>query len=238
MRRRWLVPMLVFLLAVAVGFASAAMAQPRVDASLTPCTAATCTTTISVVATPLPVSTPAPCATPACNSAVWQGTSPWVVTTPAPAPTGTSGAVSFEAHAFTHTIAANPSSTAVVVKAAAGTLGSIAFWNGGTVTNFIQVFDKLAASITLGTTAPDKILACPTLTMCFLPLPAAGVAMTTGITLFCTTGATTATGCATGTQLMTDYLYHAIPCAIRGSDEHLRIGPTRDRWRLALACGR
>jgi hypothetical protein len=159
------------------------------------------------------------------------GTNPLVVNTPAPAPTGTTGAVGTEEHAYTHTVQANPSSSPVPVKASAGTLGGLQFYNGAAVTNFIQVFDKLPVSVTLGTTAPDKVLACPTVSMCFLPLPMGGVAMTTGITMYCTTTVTGATGCATGTQLMVDYHYHDVPCDI--DTRHLRITP---RFSLTRIC--
>lgn len=141
-----------------------------------------------------------------------QGLSPIVVNTPAPAPTGTTGAVATEPHAYTVLATANPTSTPLPVKTGAGTLGGAQMWNGSGGTLYIGFYDALVANVTLGTTAPKKVLACPATTFCFLPIPAGGVAFGTAITYLCgtaITGGVPTTGCGsiTTTFLSIDYYY-------------------------------
>lgn len=179
-----------------------------------------------------------------------------VVNTPAPAPTGAHGGIIIEGVSsgtvitvntpapfiasptggYVPGVQANPSSSPVPIETGGPhTLASLSFYNGAGATNFIQIFNNVAGSITLGSTAPLKVLQCPTLTYCFLVLPSTlGSAFSTGITAYCTTTATGSTGCATGTQLMWDAMFHADPC--REPDSHL-MADARDRWhRLPLAC--
>jgi hypothetical protein len=166
---------------------------------------------------PFPASYPAPQPSPIY-------TIPALVNTPAPAPTGPTGAVWVEPYEFTHGVQADPSNSPIPVKTAAGTLGGVGVYNNTGVTQCIQVFDKLAGSVTLGSTHADKTMCCTTVTQCFLPIPTGGTAMTTGITLYCTTTPRGATGCASGVDLFWDFRYRDSPC-IQPPSFHLRPRP-------------
>lgn len=134
---------------------------------------------------------------------------------------------------------ANPTSTPVAVKASAGTLYGAQMWNGSAGTLFIGFYNALVAGVTLGTTAQTKLLPCPTLTFCFLPIPSGGVNFNTGITYLCgsaLTGGvvTTACGSNTTTWLSIDYQYNEKHCTL--PNLHLRVGPTeyRERCKVTL----
>jgi len=96
---------------------------------------------------------------------------------------------------------ASLTSTKAQVKGAAGQIYGWIIVNNGSALCYIQVFNKLSTNVTVGTTAPDFVIP--------IPAPASGtggagvaqsidlgIAMTTGITVACTTtrtGATSAT---------------------------------------------
>ena len=73
-------------------------------------------------------------------------------------------------------------------------------------TAYIQVFDALNQSVTLGTTNPDIEIYCPGLSYCFAPIPpTTGVAMNTGISIASTTAERGNSGSASGVEV---WLYY------------------------------
>lgn len=117
-------------------------------------------------------------------------TTPWLVQS-VPATSGGLGAP----------FSASQTSTKGVVKASAGTLYGYEIINNGSALCYIQVFNKLTANVTIGTTAPDWVIP--------VPAPSSGTAgaglvheldkgysFSTGLVIACTTtrtGSTSAT---------------------------------------------
>lgn len=98
------------------------------------------------------------------------------------------------------------------IKGTAGTFGGYLWlYNPNTATTFIQVFNKASASVTLGTTAPDYVIALPGVASASATGSAAnmemvmGIAMSTGISVAATTTATGST--APTNTLSATFLY-------------------------------
>ena len=125
------------------------------------------------------------------GSAVTQPVS-WSGQTVQPVPAATGG-MSF----FTQSL----TSTKAQVKGSAGTVYGITAVNNGSALAYIQVFNKLSANVTVGTTAPDYVVPVPapssgTAGAGLREEYALGLAFGTGITVACTTtrtGSTSAT---------------------------------------------
>lgn len=104
------------------------------------------------------------------------------------------------------------SNTATQIKGSAGTLGGwLWLYNPNTAVTFIQVFNKASASVTLGTTAPDFVIALPGIASASATGSAAnwesvhGIAMGTGITVAATTTASGST--APANAVVATFLY-------------------------------
>jgi hypothetical protein len=89
--------------------------------------------------------------------------------------------------------------TAVAIKASAGTLYSLVITNTHSATQYVQVWDTAAASVTVGTTAPKLTVAIPTAATLVVPLGAIGLTFGTAISIAATTTATGATGATAST---------------------------------------
>lgn len=104
------------------------------------------------------------------------------------------------------------SSTKVQIKGSAGTFGGYLWlYNPNTAVTYIQVFNKTSANVTVGTTAPDFVIALPGVASASATGSAAnmemvmGIAMSTGITVAATTTASGST--APSNALTCTFLY-------------------------------
>lgn len=62
---------------------------------------------------------------------------------------------------WTPAVSTGLTNTKVVVKASAGVLGGYAIFNPNTAVMYVQVWDALTASVTVGTTSPTYVLPVP-----------------------------------------------------------------------------
>lgn len=96
--------------------------------------------------------------------------------------------------------------TAVAVKASAGNLYGINLFNGGGVDAYVQLFDALAANVTLGTTVPKLALWVPANGAWEEKYCCEGkISFATGITIAATTTSTGAV--APGTGILANIMY-------------------------------
>jgi hypothetical protein len=95
--------------------------------------------------------------------------------------------------------------TAVVVKGSAGTLMSVEIFNPSAAVTYIQIFNVAAASVTLGTTVPNKSIGVGIGQSLTIPFPM-GLAFGTAISCAATTTATGNTAPATAAVVNIDYM--------------------------------
>ena len=87
--------------------------------------------------------------------------------------------------------------TKAVVKASAATLSGLSIGNPNGSIGYVQVFNKLTAGVTVGTTAPDLVFTLPASGTLNLSFPT-GIEFDTGIVVAATTTVSGATGVSTG----------------------------------------
>lgn len=100
------------------------------------------------------------------------------------------------------------SSTKQTVKASTGNLYGYHIFNPGTATVYIQVFNKLAANVTVGTTVPDWVYAIPATATSPAGLDgmfAIPITFSIGMVIAATTTSTGST--APGTALLANFFY-------------------------------
>lgn len=81
------------------------------------------------------------------------------------------------------------SNTKAEVKATGGVITHIDWYNAGNATGFLQVFNKAAADVTVGSTTPDLVLVAATVTSVRF-YPSTPLEFNTGITIAAATSAT------------------------------------------------
>lgn len=69
----------------------------------------------------------------------------------------------------------------------------------------VQIFNKLTANVTPGTTVPDFEVACPASVGLLVPLPPMGLNLDVGFTVFCSTASHGGTGSNAGVSLTYAY---------------------------------
>ena len=129
-------------------------------------------------------------------SPVWGQPGPQPVPNPLPITAGTTGADStYSAQGGTSN--ALITNSAVQVATGAHSLKGWDFVNNGASTCYVQVFDLVSGSVTLGTTVPKVVKWVPAGGAWEEKFPDEGVAFTNAITIAATTTTTGSTACST-----------------------------------------
>lgn len=96
------------------------------------------------------------------------------------------------------------SNTKDEVKSTGGVITHIDWYNAGNATGFLQVFNKAAADVTVGSTTPDLVLVAATVTSVRF-VPTVPLSFTTGITVAAATSATGSSALSAAGQINIGY---------------------------------